>query len=53
MARSLVVKHEETAGTSALLNTFLVLALLWMVGGAVIANAAPMDTAGTTTTAAP
>jgi hypothetical protein len=38
MARSLVVKHEEKLGTSPLLNTFLVLALGWMVAGAVLAS---------------
>jgi hypothetical protein len=38
MARSLVVKHEEKLGTSALFNTFLVLALGWMIGGAVLAS---------------
>jgi hypothetical protein len=53
MARSLVVKHEETPGTSALLNTFLVLALLWMVGGAMIANAAPLEPTATPTATAP
>lgn len=37
MARSLVVKHEEKPGTSALLNSFLFLALGWMVAGAVLA----------------
>jgi hypothetical protein len=41
MARSLTVKHEEKLGTSPLLNAFLVLALAWMFGGALIANAAP------------
>ena len=41
MARSLVVKHEEKLGTSPLFNAFLVLALAWMVGGALLANAAP------------
>ncbi len=41
MARSLTVKHEEKAGTSPLLNAFLILALAWMIGGALIANAAP------------
>ena len=38
MARSLVVKHEENIGTSPLLNAFLVLALGWMIGGAVLAS---------------
>lgn len=38
MARSLVVKHEEKLGTSPLLNTFLVLALGWMIGGAILAS---------------
>ncbi|MDP2309146.1 MAG: hypothetical protein Q8P18_24195 [Pseudomonadota bacterium] len=38
MARSLVVKHEEKIGTSPLLNAFLVLALGWMIGGAVLAS---------------
>lgn len=38
MARSLVVKHEEKLGTSPLLNAFLVLALGWMVGGAILAS---------------
>jgi hypothetical protein len=37
MARSLVVKHEEKLGTSSLLNSFLLLALGWMVAGAVLA----------------
>jgi hypothetical protein len=40
MARSLVVKHEEKLGTSPLLNTFLVLALGWMVAGAILASMA-------------
>lgn len=47
MARSLVVKHEEKPGTSPLFNAFLVLALAWMVGGALlasVADAAPIDT---------
>lgn len=38
MARSLVVKHEEKTGTSSLLNAFLLLALAWMVGGALLAS---------------
>ncbi len=38
MARSLVVKHEEKVGTSSLLNAFLLIALAWMVGGAVMAS---------------
>ena len=38
MARSLVVKHEEKLETSPLLNTFLVLALGWMVGGAILSS---------------
>ena len=38
MARSLVVKHEEKLGTSPLLNAFLLLALGWMVAGAVLAS---------------
>lgn len=37
MARSLVVKHEEKPGTSALLNAFLLVLLAWMVGGALLA----------------
>jgi hypothetical protein len=40
MARSLVVKHEEKLGTSPLLNTFLFLALGWMVAGAILASMA-------------
>lgn len=36
MARSLVVKHEETAGTSSLLNAFLLVAVAWMVGGVLL-----------------
>ena len=40
MARSLVVKHEEKLGTSSLLNSFLLLALGWMVVGAVLASMA-------------
>lgn len=47
MARSLVVKHEEKPGTSPLFNSFLILALAWMVGGAILASAAdaaPVDT---------
>lgn len=46
MARSLVVKHEEKLGTSPLLNSFLVLSLAWMVGGAILASvgdAAPVS----------
>lgn len=39
MARSLVVKHEEKLATSPLLNAFLVLALGWMVAGALLASA--------------
>ena len=38
MARSLVVKHEEKLGTSPLLNAFLLLALGWMVAGALLAS---------------
>jgi len=40
MARSLHVKHEEKLGTSPLLNTFLVLAVGWMMIGALLASAA-------------
>lgn len=40
MARSLTVKHEEKPGTSSLLNSFLLLALGWMVLGAVLASMA-------------
>lgn len=40
MARSLTVKHEEKPGTSSLLNSFLLLALGWMVVGAVLASMA-------------
>jgi hypothetical protein len=40
MARSLVVKHDEKPGTSPLLNSFLLLALAWMVVGAVLASMA-------------
>ena len=40
MARSLHVKHEEKLGTSPLLNTFLVLAVGWMMIGAFLASAA-------------
>jgi hypothetical protein len=46
MARSLVVKHEEKLGTSPLLTSFIVLALGWMIGGALLASAAgPGDAA--------
>ena len=38
MARSLVVKHEGKLGPSPLLNAFLVVALAWMVGGAILAS---------------
>ena len=38
MARSLFVKHEEKLATSPLLNAFLLLAVAWMVGGAVVAT---------------
>lgn len=31
MARSLVVKHTETPGTSSLLNAFLLVAFGWLV----------------------
>lgn len=54
MARSLVVKHEEKIGTSSLLNSFLVLALGWMIVGAVLAsmaNAAPSADASLPSTA--
>ena len=40
MARSLHVKHDEKLGTSPLLNTFLVLAVGWMMVGAFVANLA-------------
>lgn len=40
MARSLVVKHDEKPSTSPLLNSFLVLALGWMLVGAVLASMA-------------
>ena len=39
MARSLTVKHEETTGTSPLLNAFLLIALAWLIGAAFTANA--------------
>jgi hypothetical protein len=45
VARSLTVKHEEQLKSSPLLNSFLLLAVAWMVIGAVLANmadAAPM-----------
>lgn len=38
MARSLQVKHEEKLGSSPLLNTFLVLAVGWMVLGVVLSS---------------
>ena len=53
MARSLVVKHEENLGTSSLLNAFLVLALAWMVGGAVLASMANAAAPSAGVTAAP
>ena len=40
MARSLVVKHDEKPATSPLLTSFLVLALGWMLVGAVLASMA-------------
>lgn len=40
MARSLNVKHQENPGTSPLMNTFLVLALGWMMFGAFVSNLA-------------
>jgi hypothetical protein len=53
MARSLVVKHDEKPGTSSLLNSFFLLALAWMVAGAVLAslaNAAPTEAPGVVAT---
>lgn len=45
MARSLVVKHTETPGTSSLLNAFLLVAFGWLVAsmflGGVSASPAP------------
>ena len=38
MAKSLTVKHEEVLATSPLFNTFLAVAMGWMVVGAFIAN---------------
>jgi hypothetical protein len=49
MARSLTVKHEEKVGTSPLLNAFLLLALAWMVGGAVLSSAGETPLTGTAT----
>ena len=43
MARSLVVKHEETPGTSRLFTTFLVLSCAWMLACAL--DGAPADAA--------
>jgi hypothetical protein len=40
VARSLTVKHEEQLKSSPLLNAFLLLAVGWMVVGAVLANMA-------------
>lgn len=51
MARSLVVKHEEKPGTSALLNSFLFLALGWMVAGAVLAWLGDSEAAALSTSA--
>lgn len=52
MARSLVVKHEEKLGSSPLLNAFIVLALGWMIGGALLATAAEPDGAAPVTESA-
>lgn len=50
MARSLVVKHTETPGTSSLLNAFLLLAVGWLVAsmffGGVSANTDVTDVNG-------
>ncbi len=43
MARSLVIKHEETPRTSGLFTTFLVLACAWMLACAF--DGAPADAA--------
>lgn len=40
MARSLTVKHEETAATSPLLTAFLFLAFGWMLASALTSAAA-------------
>ena len=43
MARSLVIKHEETPRTSGLFTTFLLLSCAWMLACAV--GSAPADAA--------
>jgi hypothetical protein len=53
MARSLVVKHEEKPGTSTLLNSFLLIALMWMIGGAILASMADAAPANAQTVYAP
>lgn len=53
MARSLVVKHEEKLGTSSLLNSFLLLALGWMVAGALLAWMGEASAEPTAATAEP
>lgn len=54
MARSLNVKHEETVGTSSLLNIVLAVVFGWMVLGAMLASmgeavAMPQAVVGDTT----
>ncbi len=47
MARSLVVKHEETASTTPLLTGFLLFFAVWLLAGAV-ATATATEPDGTT-----
>lgn len=41
MARSLVVKHEETASTTPLLTGFLLFFAVWLLAGAVATATTP------------
>ena len=36
MARSLTIKHEETASTSPLFTGFLLLSMLWLMAGTLL-----------------
>ncbi len=47
MARSLTIKHEETASTSSIMTGFLALAFGWLAATAIFASTADANPNGT------
>ena len=48
MARSLTIKHEETASTSSIMTGFLALAFAWLAATAIFASTADANPNGAT-----